>query len=71
MSQSKFSSLVESGTNILLGMVLSTVFTQVICYVYSINLDVQSNLIITFWLTVVSFIRQYFIRRFFNGRGEV
>lgn len=70
MNQSKFSSLVESGTNILLGMVLSTVFTQVICYAYSIDLDVQSNLIITFWLTAISFIRQYAVRRFFNGRGE-
>lgn len=69
LKQSKLSSLVESGSNVILGIVLSTIFTQVICMIYSIPLGVEDNLIITLWLTVISFIRQYAVRRFFNGRG--
>jgi len=71
MGQSKLSSVFESVLNTILGIILSTVFTQIICKFYDIPLSVESNLIITFWLTVVSFIRQYLIRRFFNRRDKV
>ena len=71
MSQSKAASITESCLNTVLGIILSTVFTQVICMIYNIELSIDHNLIITFWLTVISFLRQYFIRRFFNKRGEV
>ena len=70
LSQSKFSSLVESAINTGLGIILSTVFTQVICLVYSIELDIHDNLIITFWLTVVSFLRAFIIRLVFNKWSE-
>ena len=68
LSQSKFSSLVESAINTGLGIILATVFTQIICLAYDIPLEVHDNLIITFWLTIISFIRQFLIRRYFNKR---
>lgn len=71
MSQSKISSVFESCINTGLGVILSTVFTQIICMIYNISLSVESNLIITFWLTVISFIRQYLIRRYFNKRSVI
>lgn len=68
LSQSKFSSLLESAINTGLGIILATVFTQIICLAYDIPLEVHDNLIITFWLTIISFIRQFLIRRYFNKR---
>lgn len=70
MSQTKLSSLTESCLNTVLGVILSTVFTQIICIIYNIELSVENNLIITFWLTVISFIRQFVIRRVFNKWSE-
>lgn len=65
-SQSKKSSLFESLINTGFGLILSVIFTQIICWFYNIPLTMENNLIITFWLTIISIIRGYIIRRLFN-----
>lgn len=60
----------ESLVNTVFGMIIATVGTQVICWYYDINLPIGDNLIITFWLTVLSLVRQFGIRRLFNKLSE-
>ena len=66
MRQSKLMSLVEAVANTAVGFAIAVVVTQFICKVYNIPLTLESNTIITFWMTVVSVLRSYLMRRFFN-----
>lgn len=65
--QSKLMSFLEAAANTLLGFVLSVIASQVLLvYVYGLNVSLQMNASITFWMTVVSFVRSYVVRRIFN-----
>ena len=65
--QSKKMSLIEAGVGILSGLVISIFFIQPIVFAYyGIVLSVGSNTTIAIIFTVASFIRSYFMRRFFN-----
>ena len=66
MKQSKKHSAMESITNVVTGLILSIV-TQMILYpILGIPVSFSQNLIITAVFFVISFIRGYAIRRFFN-----
>ena len=66
MKQSKKHSALESITNVVIGLILSIV-TQMILYpILGIPVSFSQNLIITGVFFVISFIRGYVIRRFFN-----
>jgi hypothetical protein len=66
MKQSKKHSALESITNVVVGLVMSIV-TQMILYpILNIPVSFSQNLIITGVFFVISFIRGYAIRRFFN-----
>ena len=66
MKVKKSSALIEASVNTVVGIILSIVFTQVICWMFDIVLDVDDNAIISIGLTVISFIRQYVIRKLFE-----
>lgn len=79
--QSKRHSIIESFTNVFSGMLLAFLISQLAHifeaeiqqYVWSgfeWNISVSSNIIMTVMLTVVSVIRGYAWRRFFNARME-
>ena len=66
MKQSKKHSALESITNVVIGLIMSIV-TQIILYpILGIPVTFSQNLIITAVFFVISFIRGYAIRRFFN-----
>jgi len=59
--QTKLQSLIESVTNTAIGYILS-----ILSYMYVFNIDTSTTLIMTLYFTVLSIIRQYITRRFFN-----
>ena len=66
MKQSKKHSALESITNVVIGLIMSIV-TQMILYpILDIPVTFSQNLIITAVFFVLSFVRGYVIRRFFN-----
>ena len=60
-------SMVEAATNILIGMGVALGSQYIIFPIFDIHVSHSTHLWITFWFTFISFIRSYFVRRFFNG----
>lgn len=67
MGQSRKLSLIESACNILVGLVASFVIQLVLYPMMNIEVSVSQNITITLVFFVVSFVRGYLIRRFFNN----
>ena len=68
MIQSKLESFIESSLNTLSGFILSFIVWQyAVAPLFGFELSVKNNFYITFIFTVVSVIRSYFWRRFFNA----
>lgn len=59
--QTKLQSLIESVTNTAIGYILS-----ILSYMYVFNIDTSTTLLMTLYFTVLSIVRQYITRRFFN-----
>lgn len=65
--QSRWHSLIESVTNVAIGLVISLISQIVIFHAYAIHLSLGENVKITLWFTVISVIRSYALRRFFTN----
>ena len=66
--QTKYQSLIESFTNILIGY-LTALLSQVLIFpLFDIYVSFQDNLLIGLYFTIISLIRSYFVRRYFNKR---
>ena len=65
--QSRLMSAVETATNIAVGLVVSFIAQLVIFDVYDISVTVSQNVEITLFFTLVSIVRSYALRRFFNN----
>jgi len=68
--QSKKNSLIESITNTLIGFSFGLAVQLVVFPFYGIKIDFDVDLKITFWFTLASIIRSYFVRRFFNKKDS-
>ena len=66
--QSKLMSLVESLTNVAIGMVVSFFGQIVVSHWYNLPLNVTQNIQIVLFFTVLSIGRSYFVRRWYNRR---
>lgn len=67
MSQSKLASLVEVATNMLVGFIVSVYAQAVIFPMYGFTtLTIKENVQIVAIFTVISMLRSYLVRRFFN-----
>lgn len=66
MSQKKKYSILESITNVVVGLILSFCIQLVIYPIMDIPVSFSQNIIITSVFFTVSFIRGYLIRRIFN-----
>ena len=66
--QSKFQSLIESFINILIGYLTALLSQLLIFPLFNINIPIQDNLLIGLYFTLISLIRSYIIRRYFNKR---
>ena len=67
--QTKKQSLIESITNVLIGYIVAVISNAAILPLFGVNLAFSDNLLIGVWFTVISVIRGYCVRRWFNKRG--
>ena len=68
--QNKKLSAVEAITNTVSGLVISFIIQIIIYPFLDIEVTLDQNLFITFVFFVVSFVRGYVVRRFFNRLKE-
>ena len=64
--QSKKASAAEAVVNTVVGFFIAWVAQWVICWAYDIKMNNIEVTIVTFWMTVVSLVRLYVIRRMWN-----
>lgn len=67
MNQSKLASLIESLVNTLIGFVVSLLSQLVLFPMFGIHIPITTNLWLCAWFTVISIIRSYVVRRWFNA----
>jgi hypothetical protein len=65
--QSKKQSLLESSINVLLGLVVALVAQLAIFPLFDIHIPFSDNMAIAAMFTVVSLVRSYLVRRYFNS----
>lgn len=68
MEQSKLGSLIESVANIVIGFVVALLSQIVVFPLVGIHVAFSTNLEIGAWFTVISLVRSYVLRRWFNAR---
>jgi membrane protein implicated in regulation of membrane protease activity len=68
MTQSRLESLIESIVNILIGYFVALGSQLIVFPLVGIHVALSTNLLIGLWFTVVSLVRSYIIRRWFNQR---
>jgi len=66
MTQSKRASFIESIINVLIGYFVALASQLLIFPLFDINIPLSDNLLIGLWFTVISIVRSYVIRRWFN-----
>lgn len=68
--QTRKQSLIEAVVNIGTGMVIAFSISQLASYIPGFNWNVgfEANIVMTVVLTLISVLRSYLWRRFFNGR---
>lgn len=68
MQQTRLDSLIESLVNILIGYGVALASQIIIFPFFGINVPLEANLWIGAWFTVISLVRSYVIRRWFNSK---
>jgi len=68
--QSRWHSVVESLTNVAIGYGVALASQLLIFPFYDIDISLQDNIAIGVWFTLISLVRSYVIRRYFNKRTE-
>tara|TARA_R110001632_G_scaffold1171_2_gene4711 strand:- start:9454 stop:9663 length:210 start_codon:yes stop_codon:yes gene_type:complete len=68
--QTKKQSLIESLTNIIVGLLFSFCIQLIIYPSLGIKVTIGENITITFVFFLASLIRGYFIRRYFNKKHK-
>lgn len=66
--QTRLGSLAESCVNIGIGYGVAVASQVVILPLFNVHLPLRDNMLIGAYFTVISLIRSYAIRRWFNGR---
>lgn len=67
ISQTRTHSLVESVLNVLIGFGIAIASQLIIFPIYNIHVPIETNLAIGGWMTIISIIRSYLLRRAFNN----
>lgn len=68
MTQSRLSSFIEACMNIAIGYIVAIASQLIIFPFFDIHIPFSDNLLIGVWFTIISLIRSYAIRRWFNAR---
>lgn len=67
MNQTKLESVIESLINIFIGYFVAIASQLLIFPLFGIDIPLSHNFYIGAWFTLISFIRSYVIRRWFNA----
>ena len=67
MEQTRLESLLESVVNIVIGYIVALISQVIVFPLVDINVPLTTNLVIGFWFTLISLVRSYVIRRWFNA----
>lgn len=70
MSQTRKASLLESATNIAIGLVVSMVANALVFPLFHFHPSGVQNVEITAIYTAISFVRSYVVRRVWNAIGD-
>lgn len=70
MAQSKKLSLIESVVNTLIGMLFSFVVSPLVYWLSDVEMSYYQMGLATVWFTIISIIRGYIIRRWFNKKEK-
>lgn len=69
MKQTKLASLGEAVMNTAIGYAVAILSQLIVFPIFGIHIPFSSNLGIGAWFTVISLVRGYVIRRWFNSRS--
>jgi hypothetical protein len=64
--QSHSHSLLESIINVLIGYTIAIISQTLIFPLYDIHITILQNMQMGLWFTIISIIRSYYLRRWFN-----
>jgi hypothetical protein len=67
LHQSKRASAVEAVANTFIGLSVAFFAQAAICWAYGIKLSPHDNAVIVAWMTVISVLRSYCVRRVWNS----
>ena len=68
MAQTRFGSLIEGLTNIVIGYTINFIINMLVLPFFVEGFTVKDNLVLGVIYTAISLVRSYVIRRFFNGK---
>ena len=68
MTQTRLQSLIESVMNIAIGYLVALGSQLLIFPMFDIHVSLTTNMWIGAWFTLISLVRSYVIRRWFNAR---
>lgn len=67
MTQTRTQSAIESAANVAVGYLVALASQLLVFPMFGIHIPFSSNLAIGAWFTVISLVRSYVLRRWFNG----
>ena len=70
MSQTKKESLLESASNVLIGFTITIIASFIVYPMFGVQMSPLTNVWVTITFTLISLIRAYIIRRWFNKKEE-
>jgi membrane protein implicated in regulation of membrane protease activity len=68
MEQTRLGSLLEAGINIAIGYIVALLSQIAVFPMFGIHVPLGTNLWIGAWFTVISLVRSYVVRRWFDAR---
>ena len=68
MTQTRLQSLIETATSVAIGYLVAVLSQLIIFPAFGIRTTITDNLLIAGYFTIISVIRGYMVRRWFNRR---
>ena len=68
--QTKRQSLIETLTSVFVGWLISFIANMLVLPLFGYNINLTDGVLISIIFTIISIVRGYFIRRFFNSKEK-
>ena len=69
MLQTKRQSLIETLTNVAIGYLISFIANMLVLPLFGYNINLTDGVLISIIFTIISIVRGYVVRRWFNSKG--